>query len=282
MLRTLVARFSFSLLLCLVCFAAAAPSLAANTVYIVQPGDTLFSLSQRLHVSIATLTQLNHLSDANYLRLGQRIQLAAPRAISHRNRPATKKIAALARHRRVATAKIVRHHRLATVRSHRQPMQNSAGSVVATEAIWVATHAGASSPSFSLSPAYIAAQRTLAFELRLTRTAMRFLGVPYVWGGTSFSGVDCSGFVQAVFHRNGIDLPRTADAQFGIGQAVRERSLRPGDLVFFQTYSEGASHVGIYVGNGNFVHASSSNGVRVDSLTESYYASRYIGARRAL
>jgi cell wall-associated NlpC family hydrolase len=102
-----------------------------------------------------------------------------------------------------------------------------------------------------------------------------------MWGGESFGGVDCSGFVQAVFRHNGIELPRTADAQFEVGRHVPGAGLQPGDLVFFQTYAEGASHVGIYLGGGQFVHASSSNGVRVDSMSESYYASRFIGARRA-
>jgi len=109
---------------------------------------------------------------------------------------------------------------------------------------------------------------------------MRFLGVPYSWGGTSYGGVDCSGFVWAVFAKNGIDLPRMADGQFEAGRHVRVADLRPGDLVFFQTYAPGASHVGIYLGGGRFVHASSSDGVRIDQLAEDYYAERFIGARR--
>jgi len=124
------------------------------------------------------------------------------------------------------------------------------------------------------------AQRVLAFDARITTTAMRYLGVPYSWGGTSYGGVDCSGFVWAVFAKNGIELPRMADGQFETGHHVRVADLRPGDLVFFQTYAPGASHVGIYIGGGRFVHASSSDGVRVDQLAEDYYASRFIGARR--
>ncbi|HEY5094381.1 MAG TPA: C40 family peptidase, partial [Candidatus Eremiobacteraceae bacterium] len=124
------------------------------------------------------------------------------------------------------------------------------------------------------------AQQALTFDARITGTALRYLGVPYVWGGTSFGGVDCSGFVWAVFAKNGIYLPRTADAQYESGRHVSTQDLRAGDLVFFQTYALGASHVGIYLGNGRFVHASSSNGVRVDQLAEDYYSARYLGARR--
>ncbi len=112
---------------------------------------------------------------------------------------------------------------------------------------------------------------------RLTRSALRFLGVPYVFGGTTSAGFDCSGYVQHVFAMIGIHLPRTADAQYYAGARVRH--LRPGDLVFFQTYEPGPSHVGIYLGHGRFVDASSSRGVMVSSLSDPYWANRYLGAR---
>ena len=103
-----------------------------------------------------------------------------------------------------------------------------------------------------------------------------------VFGGTTPSGFDCSGFTRYVFATAGISLPRTADVQFEIGTPVSYDNLMPGDLVFFSTYTYGASHVGIYMGDGNFINASSSRGVVVDSLSSSYWASCYIGARRVL
>jgi cell wall-associated NlpC family hydrolase len=120
--------------------------------------------------------------------------------------------------------------------------------------------------------------RTSSIVINLTRSAMRFIGTPYVFGGTSPSGFDCSGYVQHVFAMVGMKVPRTADAQYYAGSRTAG-GIAAGDLVFFQTYLPGPSHVGIYLGNGKFVH-SSSHGVRVSSLGESYWASRYLGAKR--
>lgn len=115
----------------------------------------------------------------------------------------------------------------------------------------------------------------------LTRSALRFLGTPYVFGGTTRAGFDCSGYVQHVFAMMGLHIPRTADAQFYAGRKA-VGGPRPGDLVFFQTYEPGPSHVGIYLGNGRFAHASSSRGVMVSKLSDSYWAARYLGAKRLI
>ena len=115
---------------------------------------------------------------------------------------------------------------------------------------------------------------------RIITGAMQYMGVPYVFGGTTPYGFDCSGYVQYVFAQAGISLPRTADVQYEVGTPISTAELIPGDLVFFQTYTYGASHVGIYVGDGNFIHASSSYGVTISSLSSAYYSSHYIGSRR--
>jgi len=265
MLQRFIARAFCGLSISL---ALAVPVVGAGQKYTVVSGDTLSSISQHAHVSQADIVRFNHLNDANFLREGQVLLLAAPSA-----KP--KHSARIAR--TTATRHSARHARRVAVR---KSPGNSRAQIAERQALWVAMHTGFAAPDFAGLPSFASAQRAIALELGLTRTALRYLGVPYMWGGESFSGVDCSGFVQAVFHHNGIDLPRTADAQFEVGRAVSEGRLQPGDLVFFQTYAEGASHVGIYLGGGQFVHASSSNGVRVDSLSEDYYSSRFIGARR--
>jgi cell wall-associated NlpC family hydrolase len=123
------------------------------------------------------------------------------------------------------------------------------------------------------------AARGAAMASNLTKNAMRFLGVPYAFGGTSGYGFDCSGYVQHVFATMGMRLPRTADAQYYAGKSF-EGKPQIGDLVFFHTYASGVSHVGIALGNDRFVHASSSHGVMVSSLHDSYWGARYLGAKR--
>ena len=123
------------------------------------------------------------------------------------------------------------------------------------------------------------ASRGMAMAATLTRNAMRFLGVPYSFGGTSAYGFDCSGYVQHVFAMIGKHLPRTADAQYVYAHKI-QGTPKPGDLVFFQTYAPGASHVGISLGGDRFISASSSHGVSVASLHDPYWAARYLGAKR--
>jgi cell wall-associated NlpC family hydrolase len=111
--------------------------------------------------------------------------------------------------------------------------------------------------------------------------ALSLQGTSYVFGGTNKSGFDCSGFTKYVFSGSGISLPRTSYDQFASGTPISKDNLQPGDLVFFTTYAKGASHVGIYIGGGRFVHASNpSSGVKTSGVSDSFYGPRYLGARR--
>jgi len=114
----------------------------------------------------------------------------------------------------------------------------------------------------------------------IVETARKYLGVPYLWGGTTPLGVDCSGFIFTVYKMNGYIIPRDAESQFNYCEHIEDEKLLPGDLVFFTTYLPGPSHVGIYLGEGNFIHASSSKGVTVSSINGDYYKCRYLGGGR--
>lgn len=112
--------------------------------------------------------------------------------------------------------------------------------------------------------------------------AYDFIGKPYVWGAEGPRSFDCSGFTKYVYNAFGVNLPHYTGSQIGKGSAVSRKNLKQGDLVFFNTDGP-VSHVGIYIGDGEFIHASSgSRKVTVSNLGQSYYNSRYAGARRIL
>ncbi|MGE8078287.1 C40 family peptidase [Peribacillus loiseleuriae] len=113
----------------------------------------------------------------------------------------------------------------------------------------------------------------------LVKVAKKQLNVRYVWGGTTPKGFDCSGFLSYVYKESeNVSLPRTVSGIYKKGVKVSKPQV--GDVVFFETYQSGASHAGIYIGGNQFIHSSSSNGVSISSLNNSYWSARYIGAKR--
>lgn len=121
-----------------------------------------------------------------------------------------------------------------------------------------------------------------ASEVTLNASVEKVVGTPYLWGGTTPKGFDCSGFIQYIFKDLGMELPRTTKDQAKVGTQVEKKDLREGDLVFFNTDGKGISHAGIYMGDGLFGHSSVSKGAEVSTFFESYYVKRYVTARRIM
>jgi len=225
--------------------------------YTVATGDTVASIAHAHNMTVAELARLNELQGGRDVRPGTVLTLDEETSVSID--PAE---AAAARKMALAAEAAL--------------VPSEEGTDVAA---WAPGSPDAKKSALRRLAEGIAA-RTTQIAARLTKSAMRFLGVPYVFGGTTTAGFDCSGYVQHVFAMLGVHLPRTADAQYTVGHKVAQ--VEPGDLVFFQTYTYGPSHVGIYLGHGRFVHSSSSHGVEVSELHDAYWSSRYLGAKRIL
>jgi len=118
----------------------------------------------------------------------------------------------------------------------------------------------------------------------LDATSQSYLGTPYVWGGTSHNGIDCSGLTSSTYGENRVRIPRVSRDQWKIGTPQETAALKNGDLVFFNTLGVGVSHVGMVVDapRRRFIQASSSKGVTVSDLDGKYYKTRYLGARRVV
>lgn len=119
---------------------------------------------------------------------------------------------------------------------------------------------------------------------KIVEYGKKFMGVPYVFGGTTPNGFDCSGFTQYIYkNAAGVSIPRTTDQQYKIGTSVAKSDLQPGDLVFYKnTYRRGISHVGVYAGNNLVLNATSSSGIALVSMNNSYWGPKYAGAKRVL
>jgi cell wall-associated NlpC family hydrolase len=254
-----------------VCVVLAVPRVATaqGIQHVVQPGETLTQIASRYGTTVRAVAEANGLQDPDVLRVGQVLRIPTRSAPVRREaspglvyevRPGDT-LWRIARQHGTTPERIASLNGISVEATLRigQRLRIPTEAVVPPRRVAVTTSRGAV----------------------LAAIARRFLGVPYRWGGVGGNGFDCSGFIYAMFKQFGITLPRTSFEMFGVGRPVSTSDLRPGDLVFFTTYRPGPSHVGIYLGGGQFIHASSARGrVRVDTLLDGYYRARFIGARR--
>ncbi len=278
--------------------------------YTVRPGDTLFGIAHRYGIIVQALTELNRLT-SDTLRIGQRLRIpaagptrSAARSPRHRLEVGRVRlrpdVPPAAESPQLAVGTEVKAPRPMRVRSGPKTYYTMVAllstdtplRIVGVTSGWYQVQLPNEELGWVAKEDFRPAEQDSSLRLRpgqvrggaIIQEAMGYLGIPYVWGGHSSSGVDCSGFVYVVFAPHVPSLARMSSFDyFQTGAPVDRANLQPGDLVFFTTYAPGPSHVGIYIGEGKFIHASSaSHRVNVTSLEEPYYAGHYIGARRLL
>lgn len=253
------------------------PNLAlADQVYTVRSGDTLYAIAQRYHTTVSEIAKANGIDSRKPIRSDQELRI--PSDLPPMG----------------TTAVVTRDHVQVRANGTRLVATLSKGSEVrflekkdGQYAVKLSNGLMGRVPvdSIEFVPGESQAETTVdrqAFGREIARTAYAYRGSRYRRGGMSSRGFDCSGFVKYVYERQGVKLPRTSYDMFKVGTTVAKNDLKEGDLVFFaNTYRRGISHVGMYVGDGEFIHASTTRGgVRVDRLDDAYYRGRYAGARR--
>ena len=248
-------KLQHSLLVCLFLLAVFPAASAAGKVctiptkgHTVEKGETLTSIAEMYGMSVKELKSLNHIRKPKRVKAGTRILVHAEEAAPP-----------------MGTASV------APVAEDPQPAD---ASIAPAAPPAVTDEKGTSEPGTG-------ATGLSGIKEKLVAAARKMLDIPYRFGGSSLLGIDCSGYVQKVFGLLDIVLPRTAREQFGLGKLVGKDELSIGDLVFFRTYAKFPSHVGIYLGDNRFIHASSTDRkVTIDSLDAPYYIKRFVGARR--
>lgn len=234
---------------------ATRPAEAPGGAYVVVAGDTAYSIARRFGVPLPSLLSANGLDpEKPALKQGQKLQIPGATAGAATTSAPT------------ATA-----------------MATAAPALTATPTAAPATSTPRPQPTATPTARPPAPAVPSGKGGEIVSTSMKFVGYRYVWGGTSPQpGFDCSGFVWYVLNQVGVGIPRDLWSQYGYGAKVDRNALQPGDIVFFQnTYRAGLSHDGIYIGNGEFVHAATeSAGVIVSRLDHPYWSGRYVGAIR--
>jgi len=258
-------------------------SAAQADVYVVKSGDSLHNIARRHGLTVEQLKKNNALT-GNQIKPGQRLLLAkgghaAPAAPRSQERPAAE--THVVRQGDTLYA-IARRHGMAVDDLKRINDLNGSQLRIGQR---LALASSEPEPSPLLLPGDTAEDEVLELAFSSTtdleQAAFSFLATPYRFGGNSRKGIDCSAFVQQVFREVDINLPRSAREQFRVGTEIERDELQAGDLLFFRTYAKFPSHVGIYLGDGKMIHASSrSRRVVVTDIDYPYYRKRFIGAKR--
>jgi peptidoglycan endopeptidase LytE len=231
-------------------------SIARMELYSVKKGETLAGISRKTGIPVAEIREVNRIQ-GNVLKVGQKLSL--------RKKPG----------REIASSAPLEYTKSGINPASEMEEEEEADDLLTPEEAWAEIEKRKQD-----SEALLGKWSNPDEPKLLVKVAMGFLGAPYRLGGSSVTGIDCSAFVQKIYQFFNIDLPRTAFEQYHVGMRVARNELVEGDLIFFKTRKP-VGHVGIYIGNNQFVHAASrKKGVRVDDLNTPYYDRRFIRAVR--
>lgn len=254
-------------------------------LHAVRTGDTLRSIARSYGVSERDLRQRNHLRGKRRLKPGSQLVIreAIPLTCTAGKNDTLERIA---RRYGLDADALMDLNQLVpgdTLRAGQQvALVEPEDSTLPADAVRLPTEAELEEVARAAMPA-AGQPPEESLQERVIRVAERMLSVPYRWGGETLKGLDCSAYVRKVFTYLNLSLPRSAREQFREGVQIDRAELSIGDLVFFRTYAKYPSHVGIYLGDNRFIHASSRDRkVKIDSLETPYYVRRYIGAKRLL
>ena len=228
---------------------------AHENIYTVQSGDTLWKISQANQISVTDLKTWNHLT-TDTLYVNQKLSLLAPH--SHDTTYTVQSGDTL--------WKISTRFNI-SVTELKSSNNLTSDTIHVGQVLKISTASTTEPAPASVSKAHM-----------VINEANKYIGTPYLWGGNTPAGFDCSGYTSFVFNKVGITIPRTAASQWSGLKPVS--TPNPGDLVFFETYAPGPTHVGIYLGSNKFIQAGSV-GVSIADMTNSYWKPRYLGARTA-
>jgi LysM repeat protein len=289
-------------------FVRISPTVNGDSSYIVQKGDTLLTIANKYHISIKDLKEANGLKNSQ-VRVGMKLAIpksnlppisvgpVTPEISSHGKYIVQKgdSISSIAKKYRMSQndlkkANSIRGNTIKVGQVLKIPSQGNPKNELDFEDIKITNKHAYIKTSPKIGTAEVLKSRELDVNRNglsrdvIISIAKRFIGAPYKFGGNSLiRGLDCSAFVNKVFSFFNVDLPRTAREIYKIGRSVKKGELSAGDLVFFRTYATYPSHVGIYIGDSEFIHASSAaKRVRIDSMNQTYYRKRYIGAKRVV
>lgn len=251
-----------------------AASAYADETYKIKKGDTLSRISKKFHVSVQEIRELNNLKKRAKLKSGQTliVKKTGPKTYTVKKGDNIYRIAKKF-NLDVDDLKDTNLLDSDDLKAGQKLLLEPEPETETAQAVNLVEEIKQLSESEELAK--------MNMSGRLILFARKFLDIPYKFGGSSIMGIDCSAYVQKVYSLIGIELPRSARLQFNEGEAIDRDSLSMGDLVFFRTYASFPSHVGIYLGNDLFIHASSkSRKVSIDSLKTPYYFRRFIGGKR--